>query len=96
MHSSRQHALTGTSANQIAARGLVRTFQVARVFLQHERAREPAHSLPGGRQPRRRAERASQGSRLLATGTLEHLAEEPASVLSGGQRMLLQACAGFI
>jgi branched-chain amino acid transport system ATP-binding protein len=33
---------------------------------------------------------------LLAASTLEHMAEGPAGALSGGQRMLLQACAGFM
>jgi ABC-type branched-subunit amino acid transport system ATPase component len=32
----------------------------------------------------------------LAVATLEPLADAPAGVLSGGQRMLLQACAGFM
>jgi branched-chain amino acid transport system ATP-binding protein len=89
-------ALTGLPANQIAARGLVRTFQVARVFSNmsvRENLLIPflAAGSPGGVQ-----EGQAKAADLLATGTLEHLAEEPASVLSGGQRMLLQACAGFM
>jgi ABC-type branched-subunit amino acid transport system ATPase component len=32
----------------------------------------------------------------LTAATLSPLADEPAGVLSGGQRMLLQACAGFM
>ena len=89
-------ALTGLSANQIAARGLVRTFQVARVFSNmsvRENLLIPflAAGSPGGVR-----EGQAKAADLLATGTLEHLAEEPASVLSGGQRMLLQACAGFM
>jgi len=89
-------ALTGLPANQIAARGLVRTFQVARVFSNmsvRENLLIPflAAGSPGGVQ-----EGQAKAANLLATGTLEHLAEEPASVLSGGQRMLLQACAGFM
>jgi branched-chain amino acid transport system ATP-binding protein len=89
-------ALTGLPANQIAARGLVRTFQVARVFSNmsvRENLLIPflAAGSPGGVR-----EGQAKAADLLATGTLEHLAEEPASVLSGGQRMLLQACAGFM
>ena len=89
-------ALTGLPANQIAARGLVRTFQVARVFSNmsvRENLLIPflAAGSPGGVQ-----EGQAKAADLLATGTLEHLTEEPASVLSGGQRMLLQACAGFM
>jgi len=89
-------ALTGLPANQIAARGLVRTFQVARVFSNmsvRENLLIPflAAGSPGGVR-----EGQAKAADLMATGTLEHLAEEPASVLSGGQRMLLQACAGFM
>ena len=89
-------ALTGLPANQIAARGLVRTFQVARVFSNvsvRENLLIPflAAGSPGGVR-----EGQAKAADLLAAGTLEHLAEEPASVLSGGQRMLLQACAGFM
>jgi len=88
--------LAGLPAHQIAARGLVRTFQVARVF-PNMSVRENlilpflAAGSPGGVQ-----EGQVRARELLVTGTLEHLAEEPASVLSGGQRMLLQACAGFM
>ena len=88
--------LTGLAANDIAARGLVRTFQVARVFANlsvRENLLLPflAAGSPGG-------VRAGEAlaAELLAIATLEHLAEEPAGVLSGGQRMLLQACAGFM
>jgi branched-chain amino acid transport system ATP-binding protein len=88
--------LTGLPANQIAARGLVRTFQVARVFSNmsvRENLLLPflAAGSPGGVR-----EGQARARDLLETGTLEHLAEEPAGVLSGGQRMLLQACAGFM
>jgi branched-chain amino acid transport system ATP-binding protein len=88
--------LTGLPAHQIATRGLVRTFQVARVFANmsvRENLLLPflaAGSTGGVLAGQARARE------LLATGTLEHLADEPASVLSGGQRMLLQACAGFM
>ena len=88
--------LTGLPAHQIAARGLVRTFQVARVFANmsvRENLLLPflAAGSPGGVQ-----EGQARARDLLATGTLEHLADEPAGALSGGQRMLLQACAGFM
>ena len=88
--------LTGLPANQIAARGLARTFQVARVFSNmsvRENLLLPflAAGGPGGVR-----EGQARARDLLATSTLEHLAEEPAGVLSGGQRMLLQACAGFM
>ena len=88
--------LTGLAAHQIAALGLVRTFQVARVFanmtvrenlLLPFLAADSSGAVPEGQ---------ARARELLATSTLEHMAEEPASALSGGQRMLLQACAGFM
>jgi branched-chain amino acid transport system ATP-binding protein len=88
--------LTGLPANQIAARGLVRTFQVARVFANmsvRENLLLPflAAGSPGGV-----LEGQARARELLAASTLEHMTEEPAGALSGGQRMLLQACAGFM
>ena len=88
--------LTGLPAHQIAARGLVRTFQLARVFANmsvRENLLLPflAAGSPGGV-----LEGKARARELLATSTLAHMAEEPAGALSGGQRMLLQACAGFM
>ena len=88
--------ITGLSAHLIAARGLVRTFQVARVFANmsvRENLLLPflAAGSPGGV-----VEGQARARELLVRGTLEHMAEAPASALSGGQRMLLQACAGFM
>jgi branched-chain amino acid transport system ATP-binding protein len=88
--------ITGLAPNRIAARGLVRTFQVARVFANlsvRENLLVPflAAGSPGGV-----PEGQARATELLAVATLEPLADEPAGVLSGGQRMLLQACAGFM
>src|SRR5262245_3190297 len=88
--------LTGLRASQIAARGLVRTFQVARLFSNmtvRENLLVPflAAGSPGGV-----GDGQAKAAGLLAIAGLEHLAEEPANVLSGGQRMLLQACASFM
>jgi branched-chain amino acid transport system ATP-binding protein len=88
--------LTGLAPNRIAAQGLVRTFQVARVFSSlsvRENLLVPflAADCPGGMQ-----EGLARVAELLAVATLEQLANEPAGILSGGQRMLLQACAGFM
>ena len=88
--------LTGLPAHRIAARGLVRTFQVARVFANmtvRENLLLPflAAGSPGGVRGGQ-----ARARELLAASTLEHMAEEPAGALSGGQRMLLQACAGFM
>ncbi len=88
--------LTGLPAHQIAARGLVRSFHVARVFANmsvRENQLLPflAAGSAGGL-----AHGQARARELLATSTLEHMAEESAGALSGGQRMLLQACAGFM
>jgi len=88
--------LTGLPPNRIAKLGLVRTFQVARVF-SNMTVRENllvaflAGDSAGGIE--RGLERVRE---LLTAAHLGHLAGEPASVLSGGQRMLLQACAGLM
>jgi branched-chain amino acid transport system ATP-binding protein len=88
--------LTMLPSHHIAARGLVRTFQVARVFANmtvRENLLLPflAADSPGG-VPRGQA----RARELLLASTLEPMAEEPAGALSGGQRMLLQACASFM
>jgi branched-chain amino acid transport system ATP-binding protein len=88
--------ITGLDAHQIAARGLVRSFQVARVFgnlTVHENLMVPyfasAHT-------RGTAEGVARAEELLKLSTLAPLTHDLAKSLSGGQRMLLQACAGFM
>src|SRR5262249_9362368 len=88
--------VTGLSPSNIAAKGLVRTFQVARVFPDmdvEDNLLVPflAAGSPGGVASGRQ-----RAAELLAAATLLHLAREPAGVLSGGQRMLLQVCAGLM
>jgi branched-chain amino acid transport system ATP-binding protein len=88
--------LAGLPPDRIAALGLVRTFQVARVFANlsvRENLLVPflAAGSPGGVR-----EGLARARELLTAATLSPLADEPAGVLSGGQRMLLQACAGFM
>jgi branched-chain amino acid transport system ATP-binding protein len=89
-------ALTGLPPHLIAARGLVRSFQVARVFgnlTVRENLMVPyfASARTSGT-----AEGVARIAELLRLSTLEPLADDPAKSLSGGQRMLLQACAGFM
>jgi ABC-type branched-subunit amino acid transport system ATPase component len=89
-------AVTGLAPNLIAARGLVRSFQVARVFgnlTVRENLMVPyfASARTSGT-----AEGVARIAELLRLSTLEPLADDPAKSLSGGQRMLLQACAGFM
>ena len=89
-------SLVGLKPHEIARLGLLRTFQVCRIFgnltvrenlMLPYLARERAGALAEGR---RRAEE------FLALTTLARLADEPAKRLSGGQRALLQVAAGFM
>ncbi len=89
-------AITGLPAHRIAAHGLVRSFQVARVFgnlTVRENLMVPyfASARTSGT-----AEAVTRIAELLRLSTLEALADDLAKSLSGGQRMLLQACAGFM
>jgi branched-chain amino acid transport system ATP-binding protein len=89
-------ALTGLAPNRIAGRGLVRSFQVARVFGNlsvHENLMVPYFASDAATGVSDGETRARE---LLGLATLTALASEPAKALSGGQRMLLQACAGFM
>jgi len=88
--------LAGLPPHRIAAHGLVRSFQVARIFDSlsvRDNLMLPflAAGSPGGLGAGR-----ARLAELLALANLEPLAGEAAGVLSGGQRMLLQACAGFM
>jgi branched-chain amino acid transport system ATP-binding protein len=88
--------ITGLGAHEIAARGLVRSFQVARVFgnlTVHENLMVPYFA---SERTRGTAEGLARASELLKLSTLDPLAHDLAKSLSGGQRMLLQACAGFM
>jgi len=88
--------ITGLGAHLIAARGLVRSFQVARVFgnlTVRENLMVPYFASD---RTRGTADGVARASELLKLSTLEPLANDLAKSLSGGQRMLLQACAGFM
>jgi len=89
-------AVTSLPPHLIAARGLVRSFQVARV-LGNLTVRENL-MVPYFASDRTRGtnEAATRIRELLQLSTLEPLADELAKSLSGGQRMLLQACSGFM
>jgi branched-chain amino acid transport system ATP-binding protein len=89
-------SLVGLKPYQIARRGLLRSFQVARLFgnmtvrenLLLSYLTQPGPS--GADAARQRA------SHFLALTRLAPLAEAPAKTLSGGQRALLQVAAGFM
>jgi branched-chain amino acid transport system ATP-binding protein len=89
-------SILGLKPHQIARRGLVRSFQVARLFgnmsvLENLLLPYLAQlNAGGGVAARKRA------SRFLAMTRLAPLADAPAKTLSGGQRALLQIVAGFM
>ena len=90
-------SLVGLQPHEIARQGLLRTFQVCRIFGNlsvRENLVLPylARERDGGglAEGRRRAEQ------FLALTALARLADEPAKRLSGGQRALLQVASGFM
>jgi branched-chain amino acid transport system ATP-binding protein len=89
-------AVTGLAPHLIAAHGLVRTFQVARVFGNLTVRENLMVPYFGSARTRGTAEAVARITELLRLSTLEPLADDLAKSLSGGQRMLLQACAGFM
>jgi branched-chain amino acid transport system ATP-binding protein len=88
--------LTGLSSHRIAAEGLVRTFQVARVFANLSVRENLILAYLASASRGDMGEGLDRAAELMAITALTPLAEAPAAVLSGGQRMLLQACAGFM
>jgi len=89
-------AITGLGPHRIAAHGLVRSFQVARVFGSLTVRENLMVPYFGSTRTHGTAQAIARIVDLLRLSTLEPLADEPAKSLSGGQRMLLQACAGFM
>jgi len=90
----RGQSLLGLPPHEIAACGLLRTFQVCRIFGNlsvRENLLLPYLTGTGDVvEGRRRSEE------FLALTTLDRLADQPAKRLSGGQRALLQVAAGFM
>jgi branched-chain amino acid transport system ATP-binding protein len=89
-------SLVGLRPHEIARRGLVRSFQVSRLFGNmsvRENLLLPALARPG------RADAGAayaRAARFLEVTRLGALADAPAKTLSGGQRALLQVAAGFM
>jgi len=88
--------VTGLAPHLIAARGLVRTFQVARVFGNLTVRENLMVPYFASARTRGTIGAVARSAELLRLSTLEPLADDLAKSLSGGQRMLLQACAGFM
>jgi branched-chain amino acid transport system ATP-binding protein len=90
-------SLLGLAPHEIARKGLVRSFQVARVFGNLsllDNLLAPHLAQLASREAYR--EGVDKARRLLDLTRLDRLADQPAKALSGGQRVLLQAAAGFM
>ena len=89
-------SLAGLKPHEIARRGLVRSFQVSRLF-GNMNLRENL-LLPALARPDRAdfAAADARAARFLELTRLAPLADAPAKTLSGGQRALLQVAAGFM
>jgi len=88
------HRIDGLQPNVIAGKGIMRTFQISRVFKDMtvlENMMVPALS-----QNQNMMEAKSRAEELLEFALLARLKEEPAKNLSGGQNMLLQIVRGFM
>ncbi|HXF73424.1 MAG TPA: ABC transporter ATP-binding protein [Actinomycetota bacterium] len=82
--------IDGLPASRIAKRGMARTFQVTRPFLRMtvlDNLRVPAYAKDPHLDPSEFRRRAREALELV---TIEHLADEYARALSGGQRKLLE------
>jgi branched-chain amino acid transport system ATP-binding protein len=89
-------SLLGQKPNQIARRGLVRSFQVARLFGNMSVRENLLLPYLAQRRVGGAVAAQEQASRLLTMARLTRLADAPAKTLSGGQRVLLQIAAGFM
>ena len=87
-------SLVGLAPHQVTRRGLLRSFQVTRLFgnlTVYENLLTPHLAQGGGF-----ADGAQRAEELLRLTTLERLRDLPAKGLSGGQRALLQVACGFM
>jgi ABC-type branched-subunit amino acid transport system ATPase component len=86
--------LVGLAPHEIARRGLLRSFQVSRLFgnlTVHENLLLPYYARGQGE-----GEAAERAAAFLDVTKLARLAAAPAKSLSGGQRALLQVACGFM
>jgi branched-chain amino acid transport system ATP-binding protein len=80
--------------NEIAATGIMRTFQIAKVFRDMTVLENVI--IPALADGQSLADAGRRGEELLEFALLSHLKHEPARNLSGGQAMLLQIIRGFM
>ena len=88
-------SLIGCAMHEIARRGLVRSFQVTRLFGSLT-VRENLRTAFLARRPAGNVDGEAQIERMLELTTLRPMADAPAKKLSGGQRALLQMGCGFM
>jgi len=88
-------SLTGCAMHEIARRGLVRSFQVTRLFGSLTVA-ENLRTAFLARRPKDGTDGEAQIERMLDLTKLRPLADTQAKKLSGGQRALLQMGCGFM
>jgi branched-chain amino acid transport system ATP-binding protein len=88
-------SIGGLAMHEIARRGLVRSFQVTRLF-GGLTVRENLLTAFYARRPSANADGEAQAERMIRLTTLGPLADTQAKKLSGGQRALLQMGCGFM
>lgn len=86
--------IDGLTPDAIASKGIMRTFQVARVF--RDMTVLENMLIPGFCQGQSRKEAINRAEELLDFALLIRLKDMPAKSLSGGQNMLLQIVRGFM
>jgi len=88
-------SIAGFASHEIARAGLLRSFQICRIF-GNLSVRENLMVPHLAHRQGTRAEGLSLAEDYLALTTLDRLADQPAKRLSGGQRALLQVACGFM
>lgn len=86
--------INGLQPNVIAVKGIMRTFQISRIF--REMTVLENMMVPALCQGQSMVEAKSRAEELLEFSLLTRLENEPARTLSGGQNMLLQIVRGFM
>ena len=86
--------IDGLQANKIASLGIMRTFQISRVFKDMTVLKNMM--VPALSQGQTFPEAKARAEEFLRFALLERLKDEPAKSLSGGQKMLLQIVQGFM
>lgn len=86
--------IDGLQPDAIASLGIMRTFQVAKVF--REMSVLENMLIPAFCQGQSRSEARTRADELLEFALLTRLKDKPAKSLSGGQNMLLQIVRGFM